>query len=193
LITNLVGTRIRSVRSGRKLTQKKLADLAGIPRATLATVERDDANPSLAVVFKIANALGMTIDELVESSRRKILHIPAGTMPHVKSGDQAYRAITVSPIGGFHLLQLAFELDPDGIYEGKPHPPGSEEYLYVSHGEIVLSLAGEKIHLKQGDAACFNGNISHTYSNPGTEIGRGFVTILAGTEEESLGAMQENS
>ncbi len=177
----------------RKLTQKNLADLAGIPRATLATVERDDANPSLAVVFKIANALGMTIDQLVDSSERKILHVPAATMPQSQSGDQSYRAVTVSPVGVFHLVQLSFELDAGGVFEGKPHPPGSEEYLYVSQGEIILSLAGEKVHLKQGDTACFQGNIRHTYSNPGDVVGIGFVTILAGTEKENLASVQENS
>jgi XRE family transcriptional regulator, regulator of sulfur utilization len=189
----MVGTRIRSVRSGRNLTQKSLADLAGIPRATLATVERDDANPSLAVVFKIANALGMTIDQLVESSQRKIMHTPASSMPTSQSGDNSYRAVTVSPVGVFHLVQLAFELDAGGVFEGKPHPPGSEEYLYVSQGEIVLALAGEKVHLKQGDTACFQGNIRHTYSNPGKRVGVGFVTILAGTEKENSGSLHENS
>jgi XRE family transcriptional regulator, regulator of sulfur utilization len=193
LITNLVGTRIRSVRSSRKLTQKNLADLAGIPRATLATVERDDANPSLAVVFKIANALGMTIDQLVESSQRKIMHVPAVSMPQVQSGDRHYRAVTVSPVGVFHLVQLVFELDPGGVFEGKPHAPGSEEYLYVSHGEITLELAGEKVHLKQGDTACFHGNIRHIYGNPGDKVSVGFVTIMAGAEKENSGFMQENS
>jgi XRE family transcriptional regulator, regulator of sulfur utilization len=178
-----VGTRIRSVRSARKLTQKKLADLAGIPRATLATVERDDANPSLAVVFKIASALGMTIDQLVESSRRNILHIPAASMPHVQSGDSAYRATTVSPVGLFHVVQLVFELDAGGTLEGKPHHPGSEEYLHVIRGEIELSLGGEEVLVKQGDTACFNGNIRHVYSNLGSEMSMGVVTILAGTEE----------
>jgi XRE family transcriptional regulator, regulator of sulfur utilization len=193
LITNLVGTRIRSVRSLRKLTQKNLADLAGIPRATLATVERDDANPSLAVVFKIANALGVTIDQLVESSQRKILHVSGSSMPRVQSGDQAYRAVTVSPVGTFHVQQLVFELDGGGTYEGKPHPPGSEEFLYVSHGEIVLELAGEKVHLKQGDTACFRGNVRHIYRNPGVKTGVGFVTILAGAGKENSTPLQENS
>ncbi|MBF0449011.1 MAG: helix-turn-helix transcriptional regulator [Magnetococcales bacterium] len=193
LITNLVGTKIRSVRSWKKLTQKQLADLAGIPRATLATVERDDANPSLAVVFKIANALGMTIDQLVESSQRKIKHIPAATMPRVQSGDEAYRAVTVTPGGAFHFVQLIFELDAGGVFEGKPHPPGSEEYLYVSHGEVTLSLAGEESKLKQGDAACFHGNIRHTYRNPGSKIAIGVVSILTGTGKENSDTMKENS
>ena len=193
MITNLVGTRIRSVRSWRKLTQRQLASLAGIPRATLATVERDDANPSLAVVFKIASALGMTIDQLVESSQRKIMHIPASSMPRVQSGDKVYRAVTVSPVGAFHFVQIVFELDAGGTYEGKPHFPGSDEYLYVSQGEIELSVAGEKIHLKQGETACFRGNVRHTYSNPGSELGIGIVTILAGAEKENSAPVQENS
>ena len=193
MISNLVGTRIRSVRGQRKLTQQQLADLAGIPRATLATVERDDANPSLSVVFKIAEALGMAVDDLVESTRRRVLRIPSGEMRRVASGDGAYRAVTVSPPGRFHITQLLFTLDPGGQYVGKPHPPGSEEYLHVLAGEIDLEIGGEATRLKGGDSACFHGNVRHVYRNPGVEESRGVVTILEGVGRESVEGGIENS
>ncbi|MBF0145188.1 MAG: helix-turn-helix transcriptional regulator [Magnetococcales bacterium] len=186
MITNLVGIRIRSLRAQRKLTQKQLADLAGIPRATLATVERDDANPSLAVVFKIANALGMTVDQLIESAQRKIQHWPSRTMGVVESGDRAYRAVTISPLSAFHITQLIFSLVPGGSYEGKPHPPGSEEYLHVLEGNMVLEVAGESMAMGTMDTACFQGNVRHFYRNP-HEVGAvGLVTILEGVRGEKI-------
>ncbi|MEO5364618.1 MAG: XRE family transcriptional regulator [Magnetococcus sp. DMHC-8] len=186
MISNLVGTRIRAIRGQRKLTQQQLADLAGIPRATLATVERDDANPSLAVVFKIATGLGMTIDELVESEQRRIQHVPATLMRRVTSGDEVYRAVTVSPPGVFHFTQLLFSLQAYGVYPGVPHPPGSEEYLHVLQGEVELDVAGEHLSLKSGETAAFRGNVRHAYRNPGQEESRAVVTILAGGGKDNL-------
>ena len=186
MVSNLVGTRIRAVRGQRKKTQQQLADLAGIPRATLATVERDDANPSLAVVFKIASALGMTIDELVESSQRPLQHIPATEMRCVTSGDGAYRATTVSPGSAFHFTQLVFRLRSGGVYHGSPHPPGSEEYINVLQGDVDLEVAGEHLLLRTGDTAFFYGNVRHTYRNPGREEGWAVVTILEGVEKDIL-------
>jgi len=193
LITNLVGIRIRSLRAQRKLTQKQLADLSGIPRATLATVERDDANPSLAVVFKIASALGMTVDQLIESAHRKIQHWPASTMGVVESGDRAYRAVTISPLNAFHITQLIFSLVPGGNYEGRPHPPGSEEYLHVLEGHMVLEVAGESLAMGTMDTACFHGNVRHFYRNPYPVKSMGLVTILEGVGREKMDGVDESS
>ncbi|MBF0447190.1 MAG: helix-turn-helix transcriptional regulator [Magnetococcales bacterium] len=180
MISNLVGTRIRSIRAQRKLTQQQLADLAGIPRPTLATVERDDSNPSLSVVFKVANAFGMTLDQLIESSHKKVRVHRHDEMRMATSGDLVYRAKTITPAQVFHINQLEFYLKPGGIYDGKPHPPGSEEHLYILAGEIDLDVSQETIHLKKGDYACFLGNVRHVYRNVGREEGRAMVTILEG-------------
>ncbi|MBF0185725.1 MAG: helix-turn-helix transcriptional regulator [Magnetococcales bacterium] len=186
MITNLVGTRIRAIRGQRKKTQQQLADLAGIPRATLASVERDDANPSLAVVFKIATALGMTIDELVESEQRRIQHVTAGEMRRSSSGDGVYQAVTISPPGAFHFSQLTFRLSGQGSYPGVPHPPGSEEYLHVLEGEVELEVAGEHLLVKKGETAAFRGNVRHSYRNPGPQESWAMVTILEGVGKDNF-------
>ncbi len=178
MITNLAGTQIRAIRASRNLTQQQLADLAKIPRATLASVERDDGNPSLAVVFKIALALGTTVDDLIIEEHQRVQMIPKAGMPTSKSEDGSYHATIVSPLDSKHLLQLVFTLDPEGAYEGKPHPPGSEEYLHILKGEVIIKVAGENIHLKSGDSARFGGNVHHIYHNPTKSTAMGFVTIL---------------
>ncbi|WP_420905714.1 helix-turn-helix domain-containing protein [Candidatus Magnetaquiglobus chichijimensis] len=180
MITNLVGTRIRSIRRQRKLTQQQLADLAGIPRATLATVEKDDANPSLAVVFKIACALEMTLDQLVDASRRFIRVLPVDQMRRVESGEGRYQAMMVTPSNMLHLTQWSFTLQPGGGYAGKPHLPGSEEYLHVLEGEVELEVGGERARVGAGETACFHGNAQHHYRNLSTrQSARGIMTILA--------------
>ncbi|MBF0424718.1 MAG: helix-turn-helix transcriptional regulator [Magnetococcales bacterium] len=180
MVSNLVGTRIRAMRNRRKWTQQQLADSAGIPRATLATAERDDGNPSLAVVFKIATALGMGIDDLVEAAQSRIQVCRRPEMRRMSSGDGVYQAENISPPNAFHFFQQVFHLQPASSYDGKPHAPGSEEYLYVIQGEVVLEVAGEVVHLRTGDSARFRGNVVHSYRNPGHDEAWGMVTILEG-------------
>lgn len=178
MITNLVGTCIRAIRAERNITQQQLADQADIPRATLATVEKDGANPSLAVVYRIALALGTTLDELVVESHQRVQVVRNESMQRLHSADGVYRATIVSPTNTRHFLQQVFRLKAGCGYDGKPHPPGSEEYLYILQGEIVLEVAAEKEHLKQGDSARFGGNIHHRYINPTADDALGLVTIL---------------
>ncbi|MCW8890258.1 MAG: cupin domain-containing protein [Sedimenticola sp.] len=69
-------------------------------------------------------------------------------------------------------------MKPQSTYVGKPHPPGSEEYLHILEGNLTLEVAGEKIQLSTGDSAHFRGNIGHSYHNRGQAIVCGLVTII---------------
>lgn len=178
MISNLVGNRIREIRAKRNITQQQLADTANIPRATLATIEKDESNPSLAAVYKIAVALNCTIDDLLEKQHDRVEVIKNEAMGRAESGDGNYRATTISPLGNPVYSQQLFTLKPKSTYIGKPHPPGSEEYLYILEGSVMLEVAGQLIPLTEGDSAHFRGNISHSYHNKGKELARGIVTIL---------------
>lgn len=178
MISNLVGNKIREIRATRKMTQQQLANRADIPRATLASMERDDSNPSLAAVYKIAVALDITIDALLAVKNQRVAVTRAREMSRSESGDAVYRATAISPASNAHFSQQLFQLDAHSIYHGKPHPPGSEEYLHILEGEVILDAAGEKVSLSAGDSACFRSNIQHSYRNPGKEKTVGIVTIL---------------
>lgn len=178
MISNLVGNRIREIRAKRNITQQQLADTANIPRATLATIEKDESNPSLAAVYKIAVALNCTIDDLLEKQHDRVEVFRNADMGRAESGDGNYRAITVSPTTNSAYSQQTFTLKPNSTYVGKPHPPGSEEYLHILEGALTLEVAGEKIPLAKGDSAHFRGNIEHSYQNRGKTMVQGIVTII---------------
>ena len=48
-----IGFRVKELRNLRKLTQKELAELAGVPFATINRLERGKANPTLTTLSKI--------------------------------------------------------------------------------------------------------------------------------------------
>ena len=59
-----LGKRIKSIRKDRKLTQKELADKAGIATITLQQYERGVREPKLEQMQKLASALGVSFGEL---------------------------------------------------------------------------------------------------------------------------------
>ena len=48
-------------RKYRNLTQQELADIMGTDRTRISKVERQNANPTVALLSKIANAMDMTL------------------------------------------------------------------------------------------------------------------------------------
>ena len=61
LLISSIGKQIKERRATLGITQKDLSELAGISPNTLYKVERGQANPSLSVLIKIAEVLGMEL------------------------------------------------------------------------------------------------------------------------------------
>jgi len=59
-----VKTRIREFRARLDLTQEDLARKVGVRRETIVFLEKGKYNPSLKLAWRIAEALGSSIDEL---------------------------------------------------------------------------------------------------------------------------------
>ncbi len=59
-----IGKRIKTVRQKRHLTQEKLAEIADISIPYLSNIENANTSVGLNVLMSIANALGVSLDEL---------------------------------------------------------------------------------------------------------------------------------
>ena len=61
-----IGKRIKKIRKQKKLSQDKLSKLADLSLNTIVNIEREkNTNPTVETLKKIANALNVTLDELV--------------------------------------------------------------------------------------------------------------------------------
>jgi transcriptional regulator with XRE-family HTH domain len=60
-IINMIGEAIKERRGVLNITQRELAEIAGVGVNTLTKIERGEANPSLRVLKSILDALGLEI------------------------------------------------------------------------------------------------------------------------------------
>ncbi|MEG9883171.1 MAG: helix-turn-helix transcriptional regulator [Hyphomicrobiales bacterium] len=61
-----LGNHIRQMRNERSISQEELAELAGVHRTYVGTIERGEKNVTILSIGKIAAALGVTISELFQ-------------------------------------------------------------------------------------------------------------------------------
>ncbi len=71
MIVKNLGEVIKKRRKLLSITQRELAELAEVGINTLTKVERGEANPSLAVLNRILDTLGLEIEVRVKNSRAK--------------------------------------------------------------------------------------------------------------------------
>ena len=64
-----VGAYITILRKAKKMTQGKLAEILGISHQAVSNWERGAALPDITLLLDLANALGVTVDNLLSASR----------------------------------------------------------------------------------------------------------------------------
>lgn len=64
LMLKAFGKNIKNLRIKGGLTQEKLAERAGINGKYLGEIERGEKNPSAVVVYRISQALGVSVSEI---------------------------------------------------------------------------------------------------------------------------------
>jgi transcriptional regulator with XRE-family HTH domain len=68
-LRDTLARRVRELRLSLKMTQRDLAEDAGIRQALISQIERGEANPTLDSILRIATALEVSFAELFESRR----------------------------------------------------------------------------------------------------------------------------
>lgn len=61
-------SKIHVYRAARRMTQQELADLVGVSRQTIIQLERNRYNPSMLLIYAIAQVFGVTMEELFDFS-----------------------------------------------------------------------------------------------------------------------------
>ena len=56
--------RLKSARAAKDLSQQQLADIVGVSRQTINSIELGNYNPTIKLCLALCKALGKTIDEL---------------------------------------------------------------------------------------------------------------------------------
>jgi transcriptional regulator with XRE-family HTH domain len=160
-----LGRNIAALREARGQTQQQIAQLAGIPRATWTNLESGAANPTLAVLVKVAAALQVRLEELIEPPRRIGRLYRVASLPTRTRGAVTVRKLLPETIAGLEIERM--ELPPGATMGGVPHTGGTREYLTCERGQVELSAGGASWTLDSGDVVVFRGDQKHGYRNPG--------------------------
>jgi len=167
---------IRALREGRGATQAELAKLAGVPRATWGNLESGSANPTLQVLYGVANALQVSLEELLAAPRASARHYPLASLTSKQRGAVTVRKLLPDPLPGMEFDRMA--LPAGARLVGIPHTAGTREYLVCEAGPLVLVASGERYQLEPGDVVVFRGDQRHSYENPGRKTAVGYSAVV---------------
>ena len=71
-INRKIGIRIKVARFDKKISQEKLAELADLNKNTIGSIERGEISPTIETLYKISEALGIELHDLVNITKINI-------------------------------------------------------------------------------------------------------------------------
>src|SRR5687768_14402993 len=172
--------RVRDLRKKRGWTLEEMSAACGVSRSMLSEIERSRANPTLAVAFRIAQAFGMSLGQLVESPNAtpRVDVIRADDRTYHFRSDRHCRIRTLSPL---HLEKSVeyyeIVLKPGGALRSAPHFEGARELLTVQRGTARVRSADDSADLAAGDSAHYPADVAHAIENTGDQEAIIFLVV----------------
>lgn len=179
-----VGDTLAALRQAQALSLDELSRKAGVSKSMLSQIERAQANPTVAVVWRLANALGVPMAELLGSAPAApaapaITLVPTQSTPSLRSPDGLCELRILGPVemaGQFEWYEL--KLLPGGVLDSQPHEPGTREHLTVSSGSVELQVADASQKIKPGETARYPADCRHSIRNTSKSAANAWLVVI---------------
>ena len=166
----IMGQRIRQLRSDTGLTLEEAAERAGCTPGFLSQVERNQAVPSISMLYSIAQALGVKVTHFFPRTTpgTKVVRADAREVFRFEGSSIVYSLLSTN-FPDRKLESLLVRMDPvDGALpsdEFRSHP--GEEFAHVMGGNLRLWIDDTVHDLHPGDSVHFESAVKHRLENPG--------------------------
>lgn len=180
-----VGHVLQSLRQSRNFSLDELARSSGVSKSVLSQIERDRTNPTLGTLWRLAQALGVEIEDLLRrrTSTAGISILDEHSTPILLSSDRRCTIRVLGPLelaGRVEWYEMRFETG--GALVSEPHEPGTIEHLTVLEGQLEVESGRprEKALLGLGQTARYRADRPHAIRNPFGQRAAAMVIVTSG-------------
>lgn len=172
-----LGSRLRALRNERGLSQRELANQAGISANAVSLIERDENSPSVSTLQNLASALNVKMSYFFdEDVRKNVLHVKSEDCPAITS-----RGASIAGIGehlqGQEMEPFFVSLDAHaGSGDGWVTHLG-HELVYCLEGQIEYLIDEQSYLLDAGDLLLFEAHLPHQWRNPSDQKARVLLVL----------------
>jgi transcriptional regulator with XRE-family HTH domain len=159
----VVGHNVGTLRSERRMSASELARKAGISKATVLSIEIGKANPTVETLQALADALGVTITDLVADGARRVV---STVRRKVDASWHPLGTLRIRPLAtmyGPNLVYVFVAILSEEGYSDDGHEAASVESLYVLSGTVSAGPTDDPETLGPGDFVRFTADGPHMY------------------------------
>lgn len=171
-----IGARLLAMRKAAGLSQRQLAERAGVPHAQISIVETNRSSPSVSTLRKILSGLNLTLADFFDTERaapegpffgaEELIDLTS-KFP-VTGGQDATGRMSFRQIGDAwkHNLQILHEIyEPEADTGETRLEHFSNEGGFVVEGALEVTVGDQVRVLGPGESYLFDSRIPHRFRN----------------------------
>ena len=166
-LNRAVAENIKRIRKSKKLSMERLAAESGVSRSMLGQIERGEANPSVAILGKLAKALKVPAEVLLENDdfESLLLSRELDNKPQRLDGGKALLRRSFPYADATRQESFFLDLYISAKYEPEPSVPGCVCHATVMSGTVSLTAEDQPFQLLERDALRFAADRPYHFVN----------------------------
>jgi transcriptional regulator with XRE-family HTH domain len=185
-----IGERLRELREARNISMRALATKSGLSANALSMIERGKTSPSVSTLYKLADALGISITSFFgsDAERKQVVFL--------KADERARMSFTRGIFEGLGGEQFAGRVEPflltlENSANSGPNNMShtGHEFVFCLRGQLEYQVERQIYQLSAGDSLLFAAQLKHRWKNPGRTVTTALIIISGFEEGEALHAM----
>ena len=178
----MIGTKIRELRTKKKLTLTKLAESAGFTPSYISQIERNIIQPSISSLRKISEALEVPIYSFLTFEENQHVITRANERVKLELPNSSVVYEFVSPMIGdknaMPKMEIMYvKIKPKSWSSEKPLIHEADESVFILEGSVEVCINGEKYILEKGDNIYIQENVPHRFYNHTDSLSIGLSVI----------------
>ena len=180
-----VASRLRELREERGISMRTLATKSGLSANALSMIERDKTSPSVSTLYKLADALGVSITAFFgpQTEKKQVVFLKADERTRVSFSRGVFEALGGEQFAGrVEPFMLTLESGAASGPHGMAHT--GHEFVYCLRGKLEYQVEKEIFQLEAGDSLLFAAKLQHKWKNPGNTVSNALIIISGFAEGE---------
>ena len=177
-----LGSAVQRLRKARAMSLGDLSQVSGVAKSIISQIERNETNPTIATLLKLADALEVSPERLLAQVAERpaiIQHQRRADIPVLFSEDGKCRLFIIGALELVeHVQWYDFHAEPGGVLASEPHQPGCTEHLHVLRGVIEVTSGEETRVVKAGESLRYRGDLPHVLRNVGDEPAHATMVLI---------------
>jgi XRE family transcriptional regulator, regulator of sulfur utilization len=181
VVSGQLGRTVQRLRKAYNLSLSDLSEQSGVAKSIISQIERNETNPTLSTIWRLAQALDVSIERVLQGAQDEpfIEKSTRGDTPILVSEDGKCRLAIIGWIKTVEWLQwYHFSADPGGALESDPHQRGSVECLSVIDGELEVEVAGVVEIARAGETLRYRCDRPHVIRNRTNKPAHGTMVCI---------------